>query len=686
MLTANGQPAAVFDRPGGGGERGYGETLLATVTLPSHSGDGDRSSPPDLAGPDSRADVPTAGGPAKDRIGGDSAADRINGTGTAFSSSGARRTPGAAFSFEADVFRDAGVMFGAHVGGKSYRLGRQRVEVVLREPGGLRLGIWRPPVDEREEREREKDKGKAASELVSEHLSLSEDGNHEFNVFLSGANENDGGDDVGGAEDTGSSSKGADGIAEGGLADGGPKSRGSSAAGLASPTSEADARRSPGRKSPTPSPRGRDVSRLLTERPAVVEEVLHEDVVSGFNSSGSNQGFGVVGCVVASISREPFRDTEVSPKMLSFEEARTALASSEYPLFVQLCRPPLVFSTEPEYPAVKLLSNLVLTNRAMEKVDGEFRCGTLISEDGSSRWLLSTTAVPASIPDLGVKMEVNLLDYHVVGLYLLTSEEAMSLLRGHPSQDVLLFVHGFNTTFNYGIRASAVKGRALRKPLMVCLAWPSNPPGEGAGWLIKRVMSTYERRYTYCEHNMHASIFLFLQAALEVKAAADASGKLMCWKGHSMGCYLLLNVVDRLRWKGEDMQALFREVILDAPDVPTWFFRSMVKVLAENGVNVVHYFNPLDNAIQASCHRRALQRPVPGQDAIVTHPIVQGVLCDKSYRQALNSTGMNHDYGRADGRCLLDQRDFLAGEPPDQRVLEETVTGEGAACWQLKTW
>lgn len=51
-----------------------------------------------------------------------------------------------------------------------------------------------------------------------------------------------------------------------------------------------------------------------------------------------------------------------------------------------------------------------------------------------------------------------------------------------------------------------------------------------------------------------------------------------------------------------------------------------------------------------------------------------------------SSTGMNHDYGRADGRCLLDQRDFLAGEPPDQRVLEETVTGEGAACWQLKTW
>lgn len=52
----------------------------------------------------------------------------------------------------------------------------------------------------------------------------------------------------------------------------------------------------------------------------------------------------------------------------------------------------------------------------------------------------------------------------------------------------------------------------------------------------------------------------------------------------------------------------------------------------------------------------------------------------------LSSTGMNHDYGRADGRCLLDQRDFLAGEPPDQRVLEEITSAEGVPCWQLKTW
>lgn len=79
---------------------------------------------------------------------------------------GSERVIPAAFSFDGEVFRDARRLFGGHLGGRSYHFGKQRVEVVLRRPGGLRLGIWRPPMDEREEREREKEKGKAASEKV----------------------------------------------------------------------------------------------------------------------------------------------------------------------------------------------------------------------------------------------------------------------------------------------------------------------------------------------------------------------------------------------------------------------------------------------------------------------------------------------------------------------------------------
>lgn len=54
------------------------------------------------------------------------------------------------------------------------------------------------------------------------------------------------------------------------------------------------------------------------------------------------------------------------------------------------------------------------------------RLGHLMAEDGGCRWLLSTTAVPASVGDLGKKVEVDLGDYHVIGLYLLTSDEVRS--------------------------------------------------------------------------------------------------------------------------------------------------------------------------------------------------------------------------------------------------------------------
>lgn len=65
-------------------------------------------------------------------------------------------------------------------------------------------------------------------------------------------------------------------------------------------------------------------------------------------------------------------------QLLTFEEATAALASKEYPLFVQFCRPPSVFVPEPTYPPVKLLSTLVFTNRSVERVDGEFRCVVMI--------------------------------------------------------------------------------------------------------------------------------------------------------------------------------------------------------------------------------------------------------------------------------------------------------------------
>lgn len=52
------------------------------------------------------------------------------------------------------------------------------------------------------------------------------------------------------------------------------------------------------------------------------------------------------------------------------------------------------------------------------------RFGNFISEDSASRWVLATTAVPSNVGDLGTGMMVNISDYHVVGMYSLTPDEA----------------------------------------------------------------------------------------------------------------------------------------------------------------------------------------------------------------------------------------------------------------------
>lgn len=50
-------------------------------------------------------------------------------------------------------------------------------------------------------------------------------------------------------------------------------------------------------------------------RPAVVQEVLQEDIVGVFCVKGTNTPFPVVGTVIAAVSREPFENTEPSQEV-----------------------------------------------------------------------------------------------------------------------------------------------------------------------------------------------------------------------------------------------------------------------------------------------------------------------------------------------------------------------------------
>ncbi|CAM9678932.1 unnamed protein product, partial [Phaeothamnion confervicola] len=365
---------------------------------------------------------------------------------------------------------------------------------------------------------------------------------------------------------------------------------------------------------------------------AAVSEVLDEHVVSGFSRLGSSDALPLRGAVVAAVNRRPWEHTDPGPVM-PFDQVVAAIGAGEYPLFVQLCRPPLPpqqQASEPKFPPIKLVYTIVASNREVRKepIGGEFQMGSSLSTVSRDvDWYLAACMAPATLPELGAGMFVNIETLAFCGMCWLGRERALRLLADHPAKELFVSVHGFNTPQPYATRVCAVFQRTFYKPLGLVLTWPSDPPAEGRGsWIITQVMSAYERRYTYSEHNMHASIFPFLQAALDASRAGPK--KTLLWKAHSMGCYLLLNMVDRLNWKGEAVSEIFPRIILDAPDVPTWFFRSIVATSADAGVRLCHYFNAHDKATEASRDRRALERPYPGNEAVLAHGNLEVVCCD----------------------------------------------------------
>ncbi|KAG5192367.1 hypothetical protein JKP88DRAFT_293618 [Tribonema minus] len=500
-------------------------------------------------------------------------------------------------------------------------------------------------------------------------------------------------------------------------------------------------------------------------RVALVTEVLDDTVVTGFNVAGTESPFFAVGAVVAGVSREPWGVAPGA--LLSYKEVVAALdpaaPSTVYPLFVQLTACPPAAAHHAQHsgeegrgdggsrtpsrggqqgqvdrgagggvgwgatmPPLRLAQNrhahnaqvLVGTNRKRERdLAGDVLVGTnrkrerdlagdviygpdLAPGGAPLQWALLSIAFAAALPELGgAAMFVDTGEYTLVGTYVLTAAAAAALLRGHPARRALVYVHGFNNSLTHAARTAGLFARALHSPLTVLLSWPSDPQQTGRGWLLEKVMSAYERSYTRCEHNMHASVRPFVQAALFLARMPQA----ITWSAHSMGCYLLLNVMDRLQYEsgssGLSAADIFSRVVLSAPDVPTcgvvlsapdvptWFFTSTVAAAASRGVRICHYYHPDDQATEASKKRRATEGPCPGNAAVLIAEGVETVDCSGARSASIGANvSLNHDYGRCDGYCLLDQREFLEGEPPEQRVLDAASAGGSAPPqWRLVT-
>lgn len=174
-------------------------------------------------------------------------------------------------------------------------------------------------------------------------------------------------------------------------------------------------------------------------------------------------------------------------------------------------------------------------------------------------------------------------------------------------QDTLVFIHGFNVTFNGAIEAGARLARDVRiragatddgRPVnVVVFSWPSD--GEAVPF-----MSYYsDREDARASGPALARTYLKLRDFLEQLRDADRCDRSIHLMAHSMGAYVLRQGLQAALAKDPDgLVRIFDQILLAAPDEDDDTFEqdSKLKPLPRIGRQVTVYFNPSDRALVIS--------------------------------------------------------------------------------------
>ncbi|USQ94046.1 alpha/beta hydrolase [Caulobacter sp. RL271] len=174
-------------------------------------------------------------------------------------------------------------------------------------------------------------------------------------------------------------------------------------------------------------------------------------------------------------------------------------------------------------------------------------------------------------------------------------------------RDTLVFVHGFNVTFNGAIEAGARLAREVRiragvtdegRPVnIVVFSWPSD--GEAVPF-----MSYYsDREDARASGPGLARAYLKLRDFLEQLRTQDRCERSLHLLAHSMGAYVLRQGLQAVIAKDPDgLVRLFDQILLAAPDEDDDAFEldSKLKPLPRIGRQVTVYFNPSDRALVIS--------------------------------------------------------------------------------------
>ncbi len=236
------------------------------------------------------------------------------------------------------------------------------------------------------------------------------------------------------------------------------------------------------------------------------------------------------------------------------------------------------------------------------------------------------------------------------------------------SNDILLFVHGYNTNFSFAVLRTAQLVHDLAFPGQgLAFSWPS------AGGLTG---------YSHDEKAAQASVpaLVKLFADLQATVNNDARSRKVHIIAHSMGNRVLLQAMRyfELQQGAPATEKLFGQVALAAPDVNGSLFGALIPSLVRQADHVTLYYCEADQALQAS---RELHKDMP----VGLGPcFAEGV--DTINADAVNTDVIGHGYYASAHELLVDLRLYVLNRlGPDERLppLGERTEILGFSHWSF---
>jgi esterase/lipase superfamily enzyme len=251
---------------------------------------------------------------------------------------------------------------------------------------------------------------------------------------------------------------------------------------------------------------------------------------------------------------------------------------------------------------------------------------------------------------------------------ILTESDFHSAIR--PG-DLLLFVHGYRTSFEHAVLRAAQLRYDMEFPGPVAaFSWPS----------AASLTAYDEDRKKAARSAPRLAELLAGLVAARSQDDDEASSPKIHVLAHSMGNLILLDAVCRL-YEDDHFQPgrpVLGQVILAAPDVGAIQFNNMLPYLMESAERVTYYYCNHDAALAAS-------RKINYYEPVGMFPYFDEGL-DTINADGVGTTFISHGYYASSREVLEDIRLLLLRQwPPPQRMPPLVAAAEvfGHRCWSF---